>query len=62
MSVKNIFMNCECPLLEISTNENKNVSCGIIPSDGGALKSLFRLGVAARQEPESKDLMTRGTK
>lgn len=41
MNVKNIFMNCEGPLLEISTNENKNVSCGIIPSDGRALK-LFQ--------------------
>lgn len=30
--VKDVFVNSECPLLEIYTHENKNIRCGIIPS------------------------------
>lgn len=32
MDVKNIFMNSECPLLEIYTNENENVRSSTISS------------------------------
>lgn len=32
MDVKKLFMNSECPLLEIYTNENENVRCSTISS------------------------------